>query len=249
MPHNIRLTIEYDGTHFHGWQIQNSKDRTIQGELEKACKKLFGKPIRIIGSGRTDSGVHAAGQVAHFKVNSLLTMEKIHRALNALLPEDIGILAVEDAKPNFHARYSAKSKVYRYTILNRKSRGALQRDFSYFYPYPLNLRIMKTAAKGLIGRHNFKSFQATPPADEAHKSTVRTIKRILMTQKGEFLFMDIEANGFLHKMVRNIVGTLLEIGSGRLPEGSIKEILAKKNRIYAGKTAPAKGLCLLKVRY
>ncbi len=245
----LKLTLEYDGTHFRGWQIQNSKDRTIQGELVKACQKLFGKPIRIIGSGRTDSGVHALGQVAHFKVNTTLTAEKVHRALNALSPADIGILTVEDAKSDFHARYSAKSKVYRYTVLNRKSRSALQRDFSYFYPYPLNLRIMKMAAKGLIGRHNFKSFQATPPADEARKNPFRTITALTIRKSGDFIIIDFEANSFLHKMVRNIVGTLLEIGSERFPRRNIQNILTKKHRKFAGRTAPAKGLCLVKVNY
>src|SRR3989338_1717165 len=140
---NIKLTIEYDGTNFNGWQVQTNAKRTIQDEIEKALKKVFKKTVRLIGSGRTDSGVHAAQQVANFKADSRLTTDKIVRALNASLPEDISILKAEEVDSDFHARYSAKTKVYRYTLLNRKGRPSILRNFCTFYPYPLNLTAMR----------------------------------------------------------------------------------------------------------
>ena len=246
---NIKLTIEYDGTHFNGWQIQDKHKRTVQGEIEKACAKVFHRRIRLIGSGRTDSGVHAVGQVANFKVDTRLTPFEILRAINASLPEDIVIVDVEDAREKFHAQYSAKSKIYRYTILNRKARSAIYRGLCHFYPYPLNVALMRREARALLGTKDFKSFQATPIQALKERSTVRTIKKITIHKKNGFISIDIEANGFLHKMVRNIIGTLLEIASGRLPKGSMKKILEKRNRIAAGRTAKAKGLCLLEVKY
>ena len=249
MLRNIKLTIEYDGTHFNGWQVQGKTERTIQGEIEKALKKVFHKSIHLMGSGRTDSGVHALGQAANFKVDTSLTTQEIVRALNASLPEDIAIVDAKKVGRHFHAQYSAKSKIYRYTILNRKARTAVERNFCHFHPSPLNIRLMRQEAKVLVGRRDFKSFQATPPQDEKGKSSTRTIKRIAISRKKDFINIDFEANGFLHKMVRNIVGTLLEIGSQKFPKGSMKRILAEKNRIWAGRTARAKGLCLLKVRY
>ena len=246
---NLKLIIEYDGTHFCGWQAQKNSARTIQAELEKACKKIFGKKMGITGSGRTDSGAHALGQVANLKVRKPLTCGKILKAFNANLPEDIAVISVEEAHPTFHARYSAQSKIYRYTILNREARSAQQRNFYAFYPYSLNVSLMRKEVKCLLGRHDFKSFQATPPADEKKKSTIRTIKQIVIQKKGDLIHFDFEADGFLHKMIRNIVGTLLDINSGRLPKGGMKTILEKKSRLSAGRTAKAKGLCLLKVNY
>ena len=245
----IKLTIEYDGTEFNGWQIQHGQNRTIQGEIEKACQRVFKKHVRVTASGRTDSGVHALGQVAHINVDTKFSNEKIVRALNASLPVDITVIDASKVSDKFHARFNAKSKIYRYTILRRKSRSALQRHLCNFYPYPLNIPLMRREAKILLGRKDFKSFAATPNPDEKGKNTVRVIKDIRFKKQGDWLYIDIEASGFLHKMVRNIVGTLLTIGNGRLPEGSTKAILAKKNRIFASKTAPAKGLCLLKVKY
>ena len=246
---NIKLTIEYDGTYFHGWQVQEASKRTVQGELEKACRKVFKKRRRIIGSGRTDSGVHALGQIAHCKVETHLTADEIVRALNASLPQDIAIIKAEFAGKKFHAQYSAQAKTYRYTILNRRGRSPLAQNFCHFYPYPLNVALMRKETKALIGRKDFKSFQATPAREDKEKSTVRVVKKIIISKKGDFILIDIQANGFLHKMVRNIVGTLLEIGSGRLPKASMKRILQKKSRLAAGRTAKAKGLCLMEVKY
>ncbi len=249
---NIKLTIEYDGTHFNGWQVQDKGKRTVQGEIEKACAKVFHKRIRLIGSGRTDSGVHALGQVANFRVDTKLAPFEILRAVNASLPEDITIVKVEEAQEKFHAQHSAKSKVYRYTILNRPARSALERNFCYHYPYQLNVSMMRQEARALTGRRDFKSFQASGSMrfdKDKKKNTVRYLKKLMIRRRGDLIYIDFEADGFLYKMVRNIMGTLLHIGRGRLPKGSIKRILAKKNRAFAGQTAKAKGLCLLKVNY
>ena len=246
---NIKLIIEYDGTRLHGWQIQDAAKRTVQGEIEKACKKVFKKSMRILGSGRTDSGVHAIGQVANLKIDTRLSDTEIVRALNASLPEDIAIIEAQTVAKKFHAQYSAKSKIYRYTILNRRGRSPLARYFCHYYPHPLDVNLMRREAKVLVGKRDFKSFQATPARESKEKSTIRMVKKITLTKKNGFIHIDIEANGFLHKMVRNIIGTLLEIGSGRSPKGSMKRILEKKNRLAAGRTAKAKGLCLLEVKY
>ncbi len=245
---NIKLTLEYDGTNFNGWQIQDPKKRTVQGEIEKVLSQIFKKKCRLIGSGRTDSGVHAKAQVANFKTNSTMTPGQILKALNAWLPEDIAITNAEEVSLNFHAQYSAKSKTYRYSILNRATRFALDRHFSFFYSYPLNLNLMHREIKTLLGKKDFKSFQAMDIA-RLEKNTTRTIKKIQIKKSVDFIYIDIEADGFLYKMIRNIVGTLLEIGSGRRPPGSMKKILEKKNRQLAGQTAPALGLCLLEVKY
>jgi len=250
---NIKLTIEYDGTNFNGWQIQRAGTRTIQGEIEKALHKIFNEKITLIGSGRTDSGVHALGQVANFLThNTRLSTTEILNALNANLPEDISILKSEDVPQKFHAQYSAKRKTYRYCILNRKERCSIQRDFNTFIPYKLNLTAIQTEAKNLIGRKDFRAFTAANPAERnasIEKNTVRTIYKFQIQKKGAYLYIDIEANGFLYKMVRNIVGTLLEVGSAKLSKGSVKRILLQKDRSLAGSTAPAKGLCLIKVTY
>ena len=260
---NIKLTIEYDGTDFNGWQTQTARKekstpathnvhRTIQGEIEKALKKIFKQGLKLTGSGRTDSGVHALGQVASFKTRSSMPAGEMQNALNANLPDDIAIIKVEEAPSDFHAQYSVKSKTYRYTILNRNMPCAQQRNFCLLYPYKLNIRAMREETKSLVGHHDFKSFTASDPAKRkkgVKENTVRTIKRLTITKKGDFLTLDIEANGFLYKMVRNIVGTLLAVGSGKLAKGSIKQILAKKDRNTAGITAKPKGLALLEVKY
>ncbi len=260
---NIKLTIEYDGTEFNGWQIQDAKERsvktkvtstklrTVQGTIEKACQKVFKERIRIFGSGRTDSGVHAFGQVANFKTNSCLTPHEMVRAINASLPDDVSIVSAEDVADNFHAQYSVKSKIYRYTILNRPAPPAIARDFCHFFPYKLNTRLMRQELKTLVGRKNFKSFQASDVHRSVQESnnSVRHIKHVDLKVKNNIITIDIEADGFLYRMVRNIVGTLIEIGKGKLPKGSIFNILSKKNRLFAAQTAKAKGLCLLKVKY
>ena len=249
---NIKLTLEYDGTQFNGWQVQDKSKRTVQGEIEKALSQILKKKTAVTGSGRTDSGVHAKAQTANFKTASRMTPSQILKALNALLSEDIAVIDAQEVPQNFHSQYSVKSKTYRYTILHRPTRSPLCRRYSFFYPYALNLSMMRREARFLVGRKDFSSMQAADPSfirtGSAPKSSVRTIKRIDIARKGEFITIDIAADGFLYKMVRNIVGTLIEIGSGKR-QVSIKDILQKKNRQSAGATAPAQGLCLLEVQY
>jgi len=249
---NIKLTIEYDGTNFNGWQIQGQGHRTVQGDIETALQKIFKKKIRLIGSGRTDSGVHALGQVANFTIASKMPTGEIIKALNGNLAEDVVVLDAKEVPVPFHAQYNAKRKTYRYTILNRKATCAQQRNFCLYFPYKLNLTAMRQEAKSLVGKKDFRSFMASDAKKRlkiAEKDTVRTIYRLDIKKKKDLLLIEIEANGFLYKMVRNIVGTLLDIGTGKLPPGSLKEILSQRNRQFAADTAPAKGLCLIDVKY
>lgn len=242
---NIRLLIEYDGSNYAGWQIQKNA-KSIQGVLESALKRITGKKTRLISCGRTDAGVHAKGHVTNFRTKSKIPLVNLQKGLNSLLPRDIVIKEVKEVPLNFNARYNAKSKIYRYTILNRPHPAALFRDYFYYVPYKLNLSSMKREARPLLGRHNFKSFQA---ADKKERSSIRTIKVLRIERKADYIVIEIEADGFLYNMVRNIVGTLIEIGRGRFKSGSMKKILKAKNRNLAGPTAPAKGLCLAEVRY
>lgn len=245
---NIKLTIEYDGTCFKGWQVQKGDLRTVSGEIIKAAQKLFHKRIKLIGSGRTDTHVHAKGQVANFHVNSTIPAENIKSALNAFLPHDIVILKAEEVPEEFHAQYCAKRKTYRYTILNRPNPSALARNYALHYPYPLNLNRMRSESKCLIGQHDFKSFQAADPS-KVREDTVRTVYLLNIRKKEDYIIIEIEANGFLYKMVRNIVGTLLEIGNKSFGKDCLKMILQNKDRAQAGSTAQPQGLCLMSVQY
>lgn len=251
MTRNIKLTIEYDGTDFQGWQIQ-SNCRTVQGSIEDALKIIFKKKIRLYGSGRTDSGVHAIGQVANFKVRTSMDIDEITNALNGNLPKDIAVIKTEEVAKDFHSQYSAKIKTYRYTILYRKTRCAQQKNFCLHYPNSLNISAMRKEAKNLLGKNDFKSFQASDPSKRSKnlkENTVRTISNISIKKKSDLITIEVTANGFLYKMVRNIVGTLLEVGRGKLERGSIRKILAKKDRNCAAYTAKAHGLTLVNVKY
>ena len=263
---NLKITVEYDGTSFTGWQIQNRRKAgsaqfkpTIQETIERALRKILQEKIILIGAGRTDAGVHAQAQIANFKTKSKIPPQKLQKALNALLPDDIVITGTEEVNPDFHSRFCAKSKVYRYTILNRLYPSALLKDKVYFYPYPLKINLMRREARHLLGRHDFRSFCAS---GSGTKDTVRTIKKITIKKLPyelsamsyqlsdcSVIVIDIEANGFLYNMVRNIVGTLIEIGRGKFSAGSLKKIIRSKNRRIAGPTVPACGLCLRKVKY
>lgn len=249
---NIKLTIEYDGTNYNGWQIQQKRpeevgtEKTIQGIIERVLGGILQEELRLIGAGRTDAGVHALGQVANFKTKSKMPMAVMQRALNALLPKDIVIVDIEEAKSDFNARFDARSKTYRYQILNRDYGSAFDRLYQYYVPYKLDVRLMKREARVLVGRHDFKSFQA---ADKRERMPIRNVRRISIRKDGPIINIDIEANGFLYNMVRNIVGTLIEIGRGKFAPGSMRRILRAKDRTLAGPTAPAKGLCLVRVRY
>lgn len=251
---NLKLEIEYDGASYCGWQVQNSlhsavcspQKRSIQEVIEQALRKILQEKIKIIGSGRTDAGVHALAQVANFLTKSNISLEKLRLGLNALLPDDIVVAGIKEVSPHFHSRFDAKSKVYRYIILNRSYPSAILRDKAYFCPYPLDVRLMQQEAGVLLGRHNFKSFQA---GDKEERDPVRTIKRIKVSGNKDFIYVDIEADGFLYNMVRNIVGTLVEIGRGKIPKGSLKEILVSCDRRLAGPKVPPYGLYLLRVKY
>ena len=245
---NFKLTLEYDGTCFCGWQTQAQGERTVQGALEAVLLKIFKQPVHAIASGRTNSGVHARGQVVSFKADTRMKPLEIQKAINRLLPGDIAVLEVKEVGAQFHAQYSVKEKTYRYTVLNRQCRSVFLRDRVYFYPYPLHVSRMRKASKDLIGRHDFKSFQAYDPL-RRERQTARTIKKMVIKKEGDLIHIDVTADGFLYKMVRNIAGTLLAIGSGQLSFDAIPVILKAKNREAAWDTAPAQGLCLVSVKY
>ncbi len=260
MTRNIRLKIEYDGTRFCGWQRQRAGKRlnTVQGEIEKAAKKLFGEKISLTGAGRTDAGVHAEAQTANFKVRSELPLRNIEKGLNSYLPKDIAVLSAEEVGSDFHARFNAKGKLYRYTIINRKTRSPLLKRYAAFVSYDLDITKMKMAAKYLVGRRDFTSFQASPAqgpkiscgsGDKRKRGAVRTVKRLDIVSSPPLIEIYIQANGFLYNMVRNIVGTLIDVGRGRIAPEKVNRILARRCRSEAGQTAPAKGLCLLQVFY
>jgi tRNA pseudouridine38-40 synthase len=252
---NFKLQIEYDGTHYHGWQVQNSKtanlnyrnSQTIQNILEKLLKQLLQENIKLIVAGRTDAGVHALAQVANFKSRAQMPLNRLRWALNCLLPEDIKVTRVSNVPLSFNSRFCAKSKLYRYTILNRKYSSPLLARRVYFFHHSLDIGLMRKEARVLLGRHNFTAFAATEKPRQ--RNPVRTIKKIRILREKHLLHIDIQADSFLYNMVRNISGTLLEIGRKRFPAGSMGKILKSRNRRMAGPTLPAKGLCLLKVVY
>ncbi len=244
---NIKLVIEYDGTHYSGWQKQPHRHvKTIQGTIEKVLQTILGKKIKLIGAGRTDAGVHAKAQVAHFQAETTIAADNLRSALNSLLPEDIVIREVRDVPDSFHARYSAKSKIYRYSIINRLYPAALLRKYYLHVDMPLDIDAMRSGACYMTGKHDFSCFCAS---GSSRKKPVITIRDIQFKTRKDIIFIDIEAESFLYKMVRNIVGTLLEVGRGRIAPGYIRDILSRKNRKFAGPTAPAHGLCLIKVKY
>lgn len=243
---NILLTIEYDGTNYYGWQVQGPEVPTVQQKLREVLQKVLQEEILVLGASRTDRGVHAKGQAANFKTNSKMPLARLKEALNGLLPQDITVKSLKEVPLRFHAQFDAKEKTYRYTILNRSFSTPFLQRYSNLVRVPLDIRLMAKEAKGLVGKHDFSSFQGR---GRIAKSAVRQIKNLSVRKEGNFLYIEVTANGFLYNMVRNIVGTLIEIGRGYFSEGSIKRILKAKNRDLAGPTAPAKGLCLLKVKY
>jgi tRNA pseudouridine38-40 synthase len=239
---NIRLTLQYDGTNYLGWQRQSSSPGTIQAIVEKVLSGILQENVRVTAAGRTDTGVHARQQVANFKTRNPITLYKLKHALNALLPEDIKVAAAANVAPDFHSRFSAREKTYQYTILNRP-----HSDVYHYAIAKLNVSRMRAAARLLVGRHDFSSFKAS--STSSSKSNVRSIKRISISKKGSTIVIQVTGEGFLYKMVRGIAGTLIQIGRGKLAIDSISGILSARNRIYAGPTAPASGLCLLRVKY
>jgi len=247
MKRNIKLTIEYDGTNYHGWQSQaRGGGPTIQDTLEQALKTLCNEEMKTLSSGRTDAGVHALGHVACFRTSSTIPSAAWTPALNHLLPPDIRVLASEEVSTDFHARYSALAKTYKYRILSRRAQTALYRNYAWHVQVPLNVVRMRKAISYLIGRHDFSSFRG---AGCNAKSPVRTMKSAVIRKTGEFIEFYFEADAFLRYMVRNVTGTLVEVGLGRFSPDDVKSILHARDRRLAGKTAPPHGLYLVKVTY
>jgi tRNA pseudouridine38-40 synthase len=244
---NFKITIEYDGSGFHGWQRQKGHT-TVQEEIEKALRTVIRQKIAVIGSGRTDAGVHALGQVASFKCQTRLSPGTIQKALNSLLPDAIVIRDCKPVAPTFHARYDATRKTYRYRILNHPLAVAVGRQYAWHLRRPLDLDAMRGATAVLLGRHDFSAFEG---AGSARSHAVRQVFRAFIDRedKAEFLAFDIEADGFLRFMVRNIVGTLVLVGGGKISGAKFEEILLSKERKRAGATAPPHGLFLMGVRY
>jgi tRNA pseudouridine38-40 synthase len=242
---NIMLVLEYDGTRFAGFQWQ-THGPTVQGEIEAAIQRLTGEHVRITTAGRTDAGVHAQGQVVTFVTGSRLPVGEIQRALNALLPADVAVIQAQESAAGFHARFSAVQRAYRYTILNTPARSPLRRLTSYHVAAALNVDAMNDAAQVLVGTHDFAAFGG--PMREGG-STVREIKRISCRREGDLILIDIEANAYLSRMVRHIVGTLLAVGRGALSAVDVADILASRDRTKARPAAPAHGLCLVDIGY
>lgn len=247
MMRNFKVTVAYDGTNYHGFQKQrNTGLATIQGILEDKLSRLAGQPVKVTGAGRTDAGVHARGQVINFKVRGwTIPADRIPCALNRVLPPDIVAVDAREADGDFHARFMARSKTYSYTIFNNRLPSPFYRLYSYHVSRSLDLHAMQAAAGLLTGEHDFKAFQA---AGSSVKNTVRNLYSCQVTF-GEFIRIYFKADGFLYKMVRNIVGTLLEAGYGKIEPGDVLSILNSGDRARAGPTAPAHGLCLETVEY
>jgi tRNA pseudouridine38-40 synthase len=247
MKRNIKIILEYDGTNYYGWQSQSGSGRaTIQETLEQALKELTGEDVKTYASGRTDAGVHALGHVAHFRTESRIPSEAWAPALNHLLPEDIRVLSSEDVPDDFHARYSATGKIYRYVILNRRAPSALHRSRAWLIDRKLNLNAMRRAAGVLIGTHDFSAFRSSACGA---KTPVRTLSAVTIMKRGDFVEILLEADAFLMHMARNIVGTLVDVGLGRYTVEAVRQMLLSCDRGKAGRTAPACGLYLVKVLY
>ena len=245
MMRNVKLTIEYDGTGFHGWAVQPGH-RTVQGVMEEALAGLVDEEVKLIVAARTDAGVHAAMQVANLKTSSTIPPERIAPAANGVLPEDTAVLESEEVTGEFDARGDCTGRAYRYTILSRRSRSPLERRQAHFVPSVLDIERMREAARALTVRHDFSSFCSSED-ERAYRE--RTVRRLDVSAEGDLLFIDVEADSFLHNMVRIISGTLVEAGKGRFAPGDVKRILEAHDRRLAGPTLPAHGLCLIAVRY
>ena len=243
---NYKITVQYDGTRYRGWQSQNSTGETIQGKLEDVLSKMTGEEVAVIGSGRTDAGVHAIGQVANFHLSTSRDPQELQDYLNRYLPEDIAVIRTEKADERFHSRYQAKSKTYLYRIHTGRIPMVFERKYVYDYQMPLDAGRMRQAAQLLIGTHDFRSFCGNK---KMKKSTVRTIYDVRIEELPQELRIYYTGDGFLQNMIRILTGTLIEIGDGRRNPEEIVEILAAKDRERAGYTVPACGLTLLDVTY
>jgi len=239
------MTLAYDGTAYHGWQVQPGSD-TVQGRLEAALGRMAGTGVSVTAAGRTDAGVHALGQVAHTRLERAIPVEGILRGLNSMLPEDIRVLAVVEADEDFHARYWARDRTYRYHLDRAAVPLPFRCRYALHYPYALDREVLEAGARLLVGEHDFSGFRA---ASCEAKTTVRRLRVSRFFERETELVYEVAANGFLHHMVRNLVGTLLELGRGKRGLASIEALLATGDRTAAGPTAPAKGLHLVGVDY
>ena len=243
---NIKLTIEYDGKEFNGWQKQPSK-LNIQGTIEQAIKTITGEDVDLQASGRTDAGVHALGQVANFKTNSNIPIEKMSIAINCNLKKSIRIVKAEEVEERFHSRLSCKRKIYRYIINNSEIPSAIYRNLETHIPYKLDIEKMKQAVKYFEGEHDFKAFKASGTSS---KSSIRTIyKAEVIKMPNNRIYIELTGNGFLYNMVRIIAGTLFDVGTGKIEPEDIEKIIESKDRTNAGKTLPPQGLYLVCVNY
>lgn len=247
---NFKLTIQYDGTDFHGWQVQENS-RTIQGELERVIGMLEDGKVHVTGSGRTDAGVHAEGQIANVKMSRQFTPEKLRNAINGNLWRDIRIMKVETAPDEFHARFSATGKTYKYRIINAPVMSPFWRRFAHHEQKPLDVSKMTSAAQLFLGEHDWTAFSSAQADGE---SRVRTITNVAFETKWDergfsLIEFSISATGFLRYMVRSIVGTLIEVGQGTMDSDTIQTAIISGDRNLCGKTAPAQGLTLVKVDY
>lgn len=241
----LKLTIAYDGTAYAGWQIQPTEP-TVQAAIETAWHVITREQIRVMAAGRTDAGVHALGQVVGLATDSPLSTADLHRGLNAVLPEDVAIVALEEAPENFHATYDAKRKTYRYQIHNGRTPDVFLRRYVWHYPQPLDANQMHTAAQALIGKHDFASFES---AGSERPDSVRTLFAVEVSRDAERITIEVTGDGFLYNMVRAIVGTLVEVGKGARDVAWPAEVLAECDRREAGQTAPPQGLFLIRVEY
>ncbi len=244
----LLLALEYDGTDFRGWQVQDG-GRSVQGVVEEAIAKITQESARISGAGRTDAGVHARGQCAHFDSETRLAPLELRRALNAVLPDDVAVTRVVPVAPGFHARSSALAKTYAYRILRSPTASPLRRRQTWHLRGPLDLAAMREAAAPLLGEHDFAAFRGAPGGVDPDQGTVRTLTRLEICAQADQVTLRAEAPGFLRYMVRNLVGTLVEVGQGRRPPEDPARVLASRDRSRAGPTAPPHGLCLLGVSY
>jgi len=242
---HVRLDVQYDGTNYAGFQVQPDQP-TVQGTLEEALRRLLGEAVRIVGASRTDAGVHALGQVVSFTTENVIPAERIVPALNALLPPDVAVTAAAEVPAEFHPRYGAQRKEYRYRVLNRVLPSPFIGRYAWHVPLALDVDAMAEAAEVLVGEHDFAAFCA---AGGSAQTTVRTLYEVSVSRDDEVIEIGVAGNGFLYMMVRNIVGTLVEVGLGRMPAERVAAILASRDRSQAGPTAPAQGLTLVGVGY
>ncbi|OPY78958.1 MAG: tRNA pseudouridine synthase A [Syntrophorhabdus sp. PtaU1.Bin058] len=242
---NIAIVMEYDGTNYHGWQCQPN-GITLEEVTRGAIARILDHDVKVYAGGRTDAGVHASGQVVNFHTDRDIPIDSLQKGLNSMLPEDIRVKAALEVDPSFHARYSARSKVYSYAIVNTPFHSPFHFRYSWHIPYRIDSNIMDETIRNIEGEHDFSAFKKK---DEIYKSTVRNVLLAGVKKRGDFIYVVIEATGFLRYMVRNIVGTLVLVGTGKLSKDDFPAILASKDRVNAGPTAPAKGLFLRRIRY